>query len=206
LLKQEIGMRTIRIGLEALGAGRGPPPLKVLLLHDDLQAGLRAKRALDRVATNPSSHAGFLLNIHKLSLLKNPPMQARALTEARGADLVLLALNRIDGLPEPAGNWLDRWLRDKRLQECALIITLDECFRETAPDNPMVQSVRQIVTAAGRPFFLHFGDSAVMPVEERVKAAPAVVRRELRPKKRSTPAMACRRKGGRRPCAIPQPK
>src|SRR5690349_25122186 len=87
--------------------------LDVFLIHDDLRAGLRGKQALDRVAGRLGLKAEFNFHLWKFDLLNEPKLRDFAVTDARDAHIVVLAVHETSELPSPVRLWLQQWMENR---------------------------------------------------------------------------------------------
>ena len=128
--------------------------MDVLLMHEDLPAGWRAKQILDQVASNLDSKADFRVNLWNFTLLRDPALQARAVLDAVHADIVLLSAHGRAELPATVLGWLKEWLERRDGSPCALVVSLDSSFRDSAQ---VLDDVHRLAGQTSVEVFPHFG-------------------------------------------------
>jgi hypothetical protein len=148
----------------ASGFGDGAEPLEVLLLHEDLQTGLRAKYILDNLEAKLATKPRFLIELWRFDMLQEPELQERAVQDAKHANIVIISLHGNDELPAVVRNWLDRWIKARSSSSCALVASLDASVQGSAAAEWTLDHLRRTAAAAGLDIFPHFGD---IPVSAR---------------------------------------
>src|SRR5262245_55640467 len=86
--------------------GASPPDLRVQILYEDLEAGLRAKQTVDCLEEQLGSTANFWLSLWRFDLLSEPALREEVANEAMRADLLLLSAHGKHGLPEDVSTWI----------------------------------------------------------------------------------------------------
>jgi hypothetical protein len=140
-----------------------PLKLDVLLMHEDLPAGLRGKLALDQVAGHLELEAKFCLHIWNFKLLKEPRLRKLALDDACEANILILAVRGNAGLPLSVRTWLKQWLQTRFDAPCALVVSLDVNARDVSPPHSLLRYARAIAAPAGVDFFPHYSDTPPAP-------------------------------------------
>jgi len=128
--------------------------MDVLLVHEDLPAGWRAKHILDQVASNLEPKGDFLVNLWNFALLRDRALQARAVLDAIHADIVLLSAHGRAKWPATVRDWLKEWLNRRDGSPCALVVSLDSSFRDSAQ---VLDDVHRLAGQTGVEVFPHFG-------------------------------------------------
>jgi len=147
--------RAIRTGLDE-GRGTAKMAVEVLLLYEDVSTALRAKHSLDLLPIPFITEAGLSTKVWRLDLLGEPLLKEQAALEAAAADLIVLSVHGRDELRAEAREWLNRWLDHKADRPYALALLLDPETAAAGPDNPVVEYVKAIASAAGADLFCSF--------------------------------------------------
>ena len=149
--------------------------LEVLLMHEDLSAGLRAKQALDQVSRRLEPKAELRINLWNFDLVSDPAIQELAVQEAARADIVFLSAVGVWKLPAPVHAWLQQWLVRRRHATCALVVSLDARAQNSVSASRLLDSVRQVAEPAGVDVFPHFGTALPAgwerPLQARLRQA-----------------------------------
>jgi len=82
--------------------GRG---VTLLALYEGLEAGIEVQRSIDRLVANLGGDK-VDVRIWRFDMLRDPQMAAHAGAEARGADVLLIATDQHDTIPDPVAHWL----------------------------------------------------------------------------------------------------
>jgi len=143
--------------LEAFHGNDDAMKLDVLLMHEDLSAGLRGKQMIDQVAARLGEKAEFGVRLWRFDLLDEPVLRNQAMVDATGATIVILAVNTCSELPTPVCEWLKQWLQTSSLVPCAIIVSLDSKAREGA--HPVLRYINAITAPSGVQLFPHYADT-----------------------------------------------
>jgi hypothetical protein len=138
---------------------REPLDLKVLVLHEDLPTGLRAKEALNKFENQDEIKPRFLINLFRFGMLKDAALAETALQQALGADMMFLSLHGDRELLPAVRDWLLRWLETRDIKPCALVVSLDPSTQDSLKSNPTVNFLRDITFPLEVDLFLHLGAS-----------------------------------------------
>lgn len=134
-----------------------PLKLDVLLMHEDLSAGLRGKQMIDQVAARLGEKAEFGVRLWRFDLLDEPMLRNQAMADASGSCIVILAVNACAELPTPVCEWLKQWLQTSSQVPCAIIVSLDSKARELP--HPVLRYIGAITGPAGVQLFPHYADT-----------------------------------------------
>src|SRR4051812_35770764 len=99
--------------------------LKIMLVYEDTETGLRGKRSLDLLPLSPSE-SPFTIKLWRWDLFRDPWLREQAGLEASRADIILLCAHGQQELPEAVRDWLKRWLILGEEHPYALGLLLDE--------------------------------------------------------------------------------
>jgi hypothetical protein len=135
----------------------GAPMLRVHLIYEDTETGLRAKQAVDRLGEQFNLETGACLTPWRFDRLWEPTSREQALLEATDADLLLVSAHGEDGLPPAAQAWLERWLQLPHTGPRGLVLSLDTQARGTAGADYVLALLQDLARPAGVDVFPHFG-------------------------------------------------
>lgn len=133
--------------------------LDVLLMHEDLAAGLRAKRALDQVLARLKRKVEFRLHLWKFDLLNEPELQVQALKDARRSSIVVLAVHACAELPVTVRTWLRQWTQTRFKLPRALVVSLDSATTTRSSFNAVLHYARAMAGSAGADLFPHYSET-----------------------------------------------
>jgi len=135
---------------------------EVLVLHEDLQTGLRAKAALNNLENWLGAETRFQISLWRFGMLQEVELAETALQEAKRADIVFLSLHSDQNLPNSIRNWLLQWLETRDFKPCALVVSLDSSTQDSTNSNSTLNFLRDITAPLEVDLFLHFGLSPLM--------------------------------------------
>jgi len=98
------------------------PVLKAAALYDEYQSGCRTKGFFDQLSARLGGEVEFNLALWRLDVLHLPGAAATALRDFACADLIVLAMQADQGLPELALEWLDSWAKCRADHNSALVV------------------------------------------------------------------------------------
>jgi hypothetical protein len=136
-----------------------PIDVAVLVVYEDLPAGLRAKKFLDRLAKNSDIGAVLNTTLWRADLLGLPLLQEQAAVEAAAVDLILLTVNGQTDLSAPVRQWMSRWLDHKEDRSYALGVLFNSPSTAIASRSSVIAFVQQIADAAEADFFFNTVDA-----------------------------------------------
>jgi len=97
--------------------------MKVIVIYDNFALAAKASRMFERAAREAGEiprQAGWNPRLWRVDLLTLPGTAKAVLSEAAGADLLLLALRRTGPLPASLADWLDLWAMRRQVADAAL--------------------------------------------------------------------------------------
>jgi hypothetical protein len=136
--------------------------LEVLLLHEDLPTGLRAKEALNNLEEQFEIKTCFHISLFRFGMLADAELAGPALQQAKQADILLLSLHGDRQLPAAVRIWLLRWLESRDFKPCALVVSLDSNIQDSLQSNSTLNFLRDITAPLEVDLFLHLGSSPFM--------------------------------------------
>jgi hypothetical protein len=141
--------------------------LEVVVLYEDLEAAMRAKRSLKLLPAQRRTQSGLRTQLWRLDLMREPLLREQAALEAADADLVLLSVHGGGELGRPTLDWLRCWVAHQPRRPCSIGLLLNAAAK-SAPRNKVIARVQRFANAAGAKLFYSFsaaGDEARTPVE-----------------------------------------
>ena len=159
-LDQKTNWQNSRIS-ESHDTDHGPEPigLEVLIVHEDVATGLRAKDALVNLENQIEIKTSFRLSLCRFGMLSDPQLAETALGQARRADIVFLSLHGDRDIAPVVRDWLLCWLETRDFKPCALVDSLDATARETIKSNSTLNFMRVITAPLEVDLFLHLGSN-----------------------------------------------
>ncbi len=150
--------------LEAITADRrvrvgGALKLRVLMLYEDLETGVRARLALEQALQRVAVETDLHIRMWKFDLLGELVLREQAVTEATEARIVFVSAHGGAKLPLPVGSWFEEWFSRKRAAPCALVVSLDPQV-QTTPGETMAR-LETAARLAGVEMFLDSGDGRI---------------------------------------------
>jgi hypothetical protein len=133
--------------------------LDAMLIYEDLSTGLRAKRVLERAAHQLRMASNFNLAIWRFDMLRESCLHKTALSETSIAVIGVVSAHGQQELPKVATGWLKHWLRRKRDESRALIVSLDDTSRDSASAVQTISWLQKEARAWDVAVFPHFGDT-----------------------------------------------
>ncbi len=135
----------------------GAPALKVHLIYEDTETGLRAKQAVDRLGERFNLETDACLNPWRFDRLWEPTLREQALNEAAEADILLVSAHGQDELPPAILAWLEQWLASDHAGPRALVLSFDARARGSTGANQILASLHAAARLAGVDVLPHFG-------------------------------------------------
>jgi hypothetical protein len=133
--------------------------LKVMLVYEDTDAGLRAKLALEHLPRELRLAENFRTTFWRKDLLSLPWLREQAALEACDADAILISMDERADTPGEVKDWLNRWLHHKGSDGCALGILVDEQSFRDGEACPGITYLREFAQTAKAIFFAVFTSS-----------------------------------------------
>lgn len=138
--------------------------LNVLILYEDLVAGLCAKRTFDWLAHELGNGYEFDLHLWQFELLKDRNCERVAGREGIDADMVVVSAHGNSELAFPVKSWLEKWLVRRRKTSGALIGIFDH-GNESFDCRKVIHSYLQDAASRGKMNF--FTQVVRLPSEEQ---------------------------------------
>lgn len=154
------------------GAEERDSVLEVLVAHEDIPAGLRAKQVLDHLAEMTGIKLRFEVKLWTFRVLRDPVLHKYALNEACSAHVLFLSLQGSGELPPAVCALTDGWLAEPKKQPRALVVSFDESLRKSAVAITLLDNLRKRAGSAGVDLFPCFG---APPPVSRIKNLPAIL-------------------------------
>ena len=149
--------------------------LNMVILHDSLGAGQRAKELCDRVAGRLDSAYELKFHCWNFSMLRNP-VAARVVTiQTTSAPCLVVAFNGNDDLAGHVEAFLKQCARTMRAAGTALVAQLHGIPGGKEEQLPAYRCLEQIATSAGIPFF----SEVIEPVADEDRSAHCLESRKM---------------------------
>ncbi len=133
--------------------------LHVMLAHEDLPTGLRAKQVLERMEVSLGVKPKFVVNLWKFNMLNDPELAARAIQEAVHADILFVSCHGGKDLATGFYNWLEQCAISRGDRPCALVVSLDSKQEHTIIARAILGRLQEFCVKSGMELFTHFGET-----------------------------------------------
>jgi hypothetical protein len=130
--------------------------LEVLVVHEDMPTGLRAKQVLDRLGKEPDVNLHFVVKLWTFKSLHDPLLHQHALHDVNDISILFLSLHGHLELPPHVCELVDRWVADRK-GPGALVVSLDEGLQHSPVTRAILDCLRTKVLFGGVDLFPHFG-------------------------------------------------
>ncbi len=117
------------------------PVLRAILIYEDLDAGLRAKRFCDKIEKKLGIKCRLQDRAWRFDVLAIPEVRNTAASEAAKADLVILSNSESTELPAKVREWLDMWIWLIDQANPALIALFGSPRSESVPVRTQLRNV-----------------------------------------------------------------
>jgi hypothetical protein len=141
---------------------------KVLVVHEDLPTGWRARTVFKNLENWLGTETCFQLSWWRFGMLQDAGLADEALQQAKRADIVFLSMHNWGrfgsdrNLPTAVRNWLLQWLQTRDFKPCALVVSLDSSTQDSLKCNSTLNFLRDITAPLEVDLFLHLGASPLM--------------------------------------------
>lgn len=96
--------------------------LRAVIIYDDFESATRAMALLERVASRAGESMKWDIKPWKFDVVKQPTLAALTVAVAANADLVVLALERVQSTQAELRNWLKNWAERRQIEDAALLV------------------------------------------------------------------------------------
>jgi hypothetical protein len=144
--------------------------LNVLVVYDNLGAGIQAKYFCDRLAQRLAPRVELQLGLWNLSALQLPPLARAAEDEATQTDLLLIVVNGDEPLPPPIKNWISRCARRLRSNAGAVVAQLHGILRMNQELSPAYEWLKHFAVDAGLDFFSEVVEPAGEKLDDSIES------------------------------------
>jgi hypothetical protein len=139
--------------LSLLGMANDDFPLSIVIIYNDLNAAMRAAKALERFGTKFFGQLQQRLTPVPASQLADPARFDHLLADARAADMIIISYNGPGELPTTLKTWVARCLAQQGEGDSAVVALLSSNEQLDPPDSPRYQELLKTARAAGLEFF-----------------------------------------------------
>lgn len=137
------------------------PKFRVLIVYEDLPAGLQARRVYENLNHSLQQDCEFNYDMWKLDALEIPRLSQLAAEEAAEADMVILSGH--GRLTQLLKEWVSEWLPHRGEHKKALVAVLD-IERERHPETVALRDYLEEVARKGEmDFFPYFARMQSIP-------------------------------------------
>jgi len=130
--------------------------LEVLVVHEDMPTGLRAKQVLDRLGNEPDVNLHFVVKLWTFKSLQDSLLHQRAGHDANDVFILFLSLHGHLELPTHVCELIDQWVAGRQ-GPGALVVSLDEGLQDSPVTRAILDCLRTKVLFGGVDLFPHFG-------------------------------------------------
>jgi hypothetical protein len=130
--------------------------LEVLVVHEDMPTGLRAKQVLDRLGRGPAINLHFVVKLWTFKSLHDPLLHQHAVNDANDVSILFLSVHGHLELPVHVCELVDQWVAGRQ-DPGAVVVSLDESFRDSPVASAILDDLRSKVLFGGVDLFPHFG-------------------------------------------------
>lgn len=135
-----------------------PGQLRVVLLYEDAETGLRARGSLAAVEHRAAPEFGFQTKLWRRDLLRAAWLREQAALDAAAAEVIIVSLHGQDGVPREVSDWLSRWQELKAERPYALGLLVDDAVAACDGTHPVAAHFRTVAAAAGADLVWRFGE------------------------------------------------
>jgi len=129
---------------------------RVFVVHQDHDAGLRAKQAIEDVRWQLNLGPCFQLSLWRVELLEDPGLRREAIGKAANADIIFLALHGDRPLPPGLWHWFQQWTLGHLGKPCVLVASFDERHRYSESARSALETLHGVAAACGLEVMPHF--------------------------------------------------
>lgn len=123
--------------------------VNVLILYEDFDAGVSARRTFDGLAQALGEEWGLECCLWRMELLDDPRGQAVAAREASDADLLVVSSRGQSELSPTVKSWIEGWMLRRKEGPGALVGLFDD-DREAAEHREVIRSYLRGLARRGR--------------------------------------------------------
>ena len=133
--------------------------LRVQLVYEDAETGLRARHALNSIGLGLKNQADFEVDVWRFDALNDPGLRELACCELAEADILFLAAHGQAELPVHVRHHLEHWFAAQPPEPRALVVSLDGIHKGSANARRMLASLRTWATLAEVEVISHFSEN-----------------------------------------------
>ena len=137
--------------------------VNILLVYEDSETGLRAKRSLLGLQTLGLAASSMRTRLWRRELLGTELLRQQAAREAVGSDVIIISLHGDQPIPQEIAQWLDSWLERKEARPYAIGVLLDKSSPSREESHPLLAHFRNVAQRGSAEFLEGFCE--VSPLE-----------------------------------------
>jgi hypothetical protein len=133
------------------------PELRVLLVYEDWETALHAKRIFDVIAQAGREEVDARLSIWRFDFFHSPEIDGDIMNHSAGADIIILAPRSPDDLPAPVRRWLEIFPEKREAAGGALVAVFPPDAEVCVHSSRAAQMALGAAERAEMDFFLRPG-------------------------------------------------
>jgi hypothetical protein len=102
--------------------------LAVLTAFEGSVTGMRVKEFCQGLSRKLGRQCQIAEHVWLFSTFRQRELQEIAAEDASGADLIVIAAHRAEGLPDEVKSWIELWLRGRGSRRAVLVALLDPAY------------------------------------------------------------------------------
>jgi hypothetical protein len=138
-----------------------PFTLSIVIVYNNMRAALRAALMVERLGKKFHGKMEPRLQPLPLEHLHDSAKFDRALSDASGADMIIVSLSGPGALPTALQQWITDCTAQKREGDSAVVALLGTMDETEAPDSDRLQFLKKATRGRGRDFFAPQSDREV---------------------------------------------
>ena len=152
------------------------PALKfsVLLVYEDLEMGLHAKRVFDLIAQVSREEVDTQLSVLRFDCFNSPELAGDGFHHAAEADIIVLAPRNSEDLPAPTKQWLESLPERRGVPGGAMVAVFSPDSDPNVESSAAAKLAMRVAERAEMDFFVRPGKPPVLHTANFVREGPLV--------------------------------
>ena len=138
------------------------PSLRVQLVYEDAETGLRARQTLEHLVPGLRNSADLELGLWRFDVLNDPGLRELAKSELAEADILFLSAHGRSNLPAYVRSHLTHWLARRSAEPRALVVSLDAADEASVSAHQLLASLRDWGAFAGVEVITHLAQTGAI--------------------------------------------